>query len=162
MGKVFVGKIVNTHGIKGEVRIKSDFDRKDLVFLVGNMIIIKGSNYEISSYRVHKGYDMITLKGFDDINDVLPFKGMNVFVERDNLKVDAYIYDDLIGNDVYIGDELLGRVKDYMNGENPLLEVTGATKSFYIPLKANFIINVDLEKKIVYLSDDAKGLILWK
>ena len=40
MDLVYVGKIVNTHGIKGELRIKSDFEKKDLVFKVGGKIII--------------------------------------------------------------------------------------------------------------------------
>ena len=68
MSKIVVGKYVNTHGIKGEIRIKSNFDYKDKVFQIGHKIIIDNEVYEINSYRVHKDYDMVTLIGIDDIN----------------------------------------------------------------------------------------------
>ena len=56
---VYVGKIVNTHGIKGELRIRSDFEKKELVFKVGNKIIIEDTEHVIRSYRYHKVFDMI-------------------------------------------------------------------------------------------------------
>ena len=71
MNNVYIGKVVNTHGIKGEIRILSDFPYKDKVFLIDNEIIIGNNKYIIKSYRVHKGYDMVTLDGYNDINDVL-------------------------------------------------------------------------------------------
>ena len=58
--KVYVGKIVSTHGIKGEIRILSDFDYKEKVFKVGNKLIIENKEYTIKSYRKHKNYDMVT------------------------------------------------------------------------------------------------------
>ena len=62
MNKIFIGKVVSTHGIKGEIRILSDFPYKDKVFIVNNKIIIDDKEYIIKSYRVHKGYDMVTLE----------------------------------------------------------------------------------------------------
>ena len=44
MNKIVIGKYVTTHGIKGEIRIKSDFNEKDKVFKVGNEIIIDSVN----------------------------------------------------------------------------------------------------------------------
>ena len=35
MDYIYIGKIVNTHGIKGEVRILSDFKYKDRIFKNG-------------------------------------------------------------------------------------------------------------------------------
>ena len=69
--KVYVGKIVSTHGIKGEIRILSDFDYKEKVFKVGNKLIIENQDYTIKSYRKHKNYDMVTLNNYNNINDVL-------------------------------------------------------------------------------------------
>ena len=57
MNKIVIGKYVNTHGIKGEIRIKSNFIYKDRVFRVGNEIIID-KPYIIASYRIHKDYDI--------------------------------------------------------------------------------------------------------
>ena len=69
MDKVYIGKIVNTHGIKGEIRIISDFLYKEKAFKVGTDIYIDEQKYLIHSYRRHKNFDMITLDGFDDINE---------------------------------------------------------------------------------------------
>ena len=66
MDKVFIGKIVSTHGIKGEVRILSDFMYKEKVFFPGNKLVIDDKEYSISSYRVHKNYDRVTFDGFNN------------------------------------------------------------------------------------------------
>ena len=71
MDKIYIGKVVKPHGIKGEIRIFSDFPFKDKVFVIGNKLIIDDKTYEIKSYRVHKGYDMVTLDDFSDINQIM-------------------------------------------------------------------------------------------
>ena len=84
MNYIYVGEIVNTHGIKGEVRLVSNFERKDLVFKNGFNIYI-GNNKEkmiINTYRVHKNFDMLTFIGLNDINDVIIYKGENVYILR--------------------------------------------------------------------------------
>ena len=90
MDYVYIGKIVNTHGIKGEIRLLSDFKYKDRVFKKGfNIYIGKDKiNKVINSYRYHKVFDMITLEGINNINDVLIYKGKNVFVKRDDIKLE--------------------------------------------------------------------------
>lgn len=161
MEKVFVGKIVNTHGIKGEFRIKSDFEMKSRVFVIGKNIYINNTMYEISSYRVHKNYDMITVKGLENINDVIPFKGKNLYVDRESLSLDEdeYILSDLIDARVCLNDMVLGVVSDYTNDANPLLSVKG-DKDFYIPLKGNYIVKFDKREHILYVNDSARGLII--
>lgn len=162
MDNVFVGKIVNTHGIKGEIRILSDFELKDKVFKVGNTVIINRQEFIIKSYRVHKNFDMITLEGFNDINQVIPFKGLNLFVKRSvlDLKGDDYLLEDLIGMKVLIGEEEYGIVEDYSRGQNELLHITFKEKKYYIPLRGNFIENVDIINNRIIAKDDVKELIL--
>ena len=75
MKYLYIGKIVNTHGIKGEVRILSDFEYKDLVFKVNNKLYLGDQKEEIiiNSYRHHKNYEMITFNNITNINDVLKY-----------------------------------------------------------------------------------------
>ena len=124
MNKIILGKYVNTHGIKGEIRIKSNFKYKDKVFGVGNKIIINNCEYIINSYRVHKGYDMITLKGIDDIN-MLPFrKNTLVYIDRDiYLEKNEYLDSDLIGFLVY-NSKIEAPLTDilYVNDKKKLLK----------------------------------------
>ena len=84
---VCVGEIVNTHGIKGELRIVSDFKYKDKVFINGNKLYLgkRKQKVVITSYRKHKNYDMVKFEGIDDINDAIIFKGDDVFVKRESL-----------------------------------------------------------------------------
>ena len=160
MDLVYVGKIVNTHGIKGELRILSDFEKKELVFKVGNVIIIDKEEHIIRTYRFHKIFDMITIDELDNINDVLCFVGKNVYVSRDSLKLreNDYLLSDLIGLDVVFNDTLYGIVKDYSNDINPLLKVE-YDKNYYIPINSNYIKNVDLNNKKIYV-EDIEGLII--
>ena len=88
MNKVYIGKIVSTHGIKGELKIKSDFPYKDKVFVVGNELIIEETAYEIKSYRVHKNFDMVTLDNYHDINEVLFLLKKDVYFNKDSLELD--------------------------------------------------------------------------
>ena len=70
---IYIGKIVNTHGIKGELRLLSNFKYKNKVFLQNRKIYIGEEKKEemIKSYRHHKIFEMITLYGYDSINEVL-------------------------------------------------------------------------------------------
>ena len=88
MKKVYIGKITSTHGIKGEVKIKSNFLYKDKVFKVGNNLIIDDKSYSIKSYRVHKGFDMVLLNDYNDINEVLFLLKKDVYFDYDSLKLD--------------------------------------------------------------------------
>ena len=160
MDLVYVGKIVNTHGIKGELRIKSDFEKKELVFKVGNKIIIDKEEHTIRSYRFHKIFDMITIDEYNNINDVLCFVGKNVYVSRDSLKLNSsdYLLSDLIGLDVVFKDTVYGVVRDYTNDLNPLLSIE-YDKNYYIPINSNYIKSVNLEEKRIYV-EDIEGLII--
>ena len=113
-----IGKIVNTHGIKGELRILSDFRHKDKVFKVGMKFYVGKEKEEfiVNSYRFHKIFDMVTFKGFHNINDVLYLKGRQVYINKEDLVLDdgeVYI-EDLIGYDVIIGEKVLGKVTGVM------------------------------------------------
>ena len=149
MNKVILGKYVNTHGLKGEIRIKSNFPYKSKVFKINNEIIINDVTYVIKSYRVHKGYDMVTLDGINDIN-MIPFpKNTNVYIDRDKyLSKKEYLDSDLIGFIVYnskIERKITGI--SYISNTKKLLE----TKEGYIPFE--LVQNVDLDKKRIKIEE---------
>ncbi len=143
MSKIVIGKYVNTHGIKGEIRIKSNFEYKDKVFQKGHKIIIDNEVYEINSYRVHKEYDMVTLIGIDDINKIPFKKNTLVYIEReDYLNKNDYIDSDLIGFIVY-NSKLNCVVSDilYINDKKKILNCEGKLIPFEL------IENIDLKNR---------------
>ena len=139
---IYIGKYVNTHGIKGEIRIKSDFKYKDKVFFVGNTLIIDNQEFIINSYRRHKEYDMVTFKGITDINQIIGLKGSRVYVFNISLGEGEYLDSTLIGFKVYMNNIYRGDVLDikYLNNSKKILVVNNK----YVPFE---LVNVNLDEK---------------
>lgn len=139
---IYIGKYVNTHGIKGEIRIKSDFKYKDKVFFVGNTLIINNQEFIINSYRRHKEYDMVSFKGITNINQIIDLKGSKVFVFNISLDDGEYLDSTLIGFKVYMNNIYKGDVLDikYLNNSKKILVVNNK----YVPFE---LVNVNSDKK---------------
>lgn len=139
---IYIGKYVNTHGIKGEIRIKSDFKYKDKIFFVGNTLIIDNQEFIINSYRRHKEYDMVSFKGITNINQIIDLKGSKVFVFNISLDDGEYLDSTLIGFKVYMNNIYKGDVLDikYLNNSKKILVVNNK----YVPFE---LVNVNLDKK---------------
>ncbi len=152
---IYLGKYVNTHGIKGEIRIKSNFKYKDKVFKPGNIIKIANQEFTITSYRVHKEYDMLTLKDINNINQIIDLKGENVYIDKKylNLNDNEYLDEDLLNLDLYMGNNYLGKVEkvEYLTKNKKLLIVS----KHYIPFE--LVKEIDfLNKKIII--EEVSGL----
>ena len=124
---IYIGKIVSTHGIKGELRIISDFLYKDRVFVVGNDLIIDNKNYKIKTYRKHKNFDMVTLNDYKDINEVLFLLKKKVYFKKENLKLDddEVLDEDLINYQVLTTDGKRGIIKEIFlaSKDNKILRI---------------------------------------
>jgi len=158
MQYIFIGEIVNTHGIKGEVKIISDFKYKDKVFVKGmNLYIGKNKeNVVISSYRKHKNYDMVTFENINDINDVLIYKSENVYIDKASIKIDGYFDEDIIGLDVYVKDTYKGTVTDIMKTKAHDIIVIDNHK-YLVPYIDEFVKNIDIDNKRIEIVE-MKGL----
>jgi 16S rRNA processing protein RimM len=152
MEKVYVGKIVSTHGIKGEIKILSDFPFKDKVFKVGSELIIDNSNYIIKSYRVHKNFDMVTLNDYKDINEVLFLMKKGVYFSKDKLNLDnnEVLDEDLIKYEVLTKDGKRGIIKEIFlaSKSNKILRIM-FDKEVLIPLNSPMIIEINKDKRQV-------------
>lgn len=154
MEYINIGKIVTTHGIKGELKIISNFEYKKEAFKVGNNIYIGKEKIEevIQSYRVHKNYDMVTFKGYNNINQVLKYKNNQVFMNKEDLKKVGYLDTDYIGLEVYMNDKMIGRIKNVIKiPNNSLFEVENDEKEFYIPNNKDLIEKIDIENKKIFI-----------
>lgn len=151
MKYIFIGRIVNTHALKGEVRIVSDFEFKDRIFKENTLLYI-GENKDkeiIETYRKHKQFDMVKFKGIDYINDVLKYKGSKVYIDESilNLKDDEILISELINMNVYNDNKYVGKITEYRsdNGNNML-----RVNNKLIPYNKDFITKIDKENKIIY------------
>ena len=152
MGNIFVGKIVSTHGFKGEVKIISDFQFKDKVFKVGKALIVDDNKYIIKSYRHHKNFEMVTLNDYKDINEVLFLMKKKVYFNEDDLE---------LSNSEVLDSELVTySVFDTNGNEGEILEIFLASldnkimrvkfdREVLIPINSPMIKEINKEKKMV-------------
>lgn len=156
MELINIGKIVGTHGIKGEIKIISNFEFKEKVFTKDfNIYINKNKKEKIISYRKHKNYDMILLEGYNNINQVLDFKNQYVYIDKDdlNLKDNEILDEDIIGMDAYLFDDKIGIVNDIYNvsEKNKIIEINFDHKKILIPYHKDFIKEIDKNNnKIIF------------
>lgn len=154
MEYIKIGTIINTHGIKGEVKIRSCSDFDDERYVKGTTVYIhSGSAYlpfTVASYRVHKGFPLVSFEGCGNINDVEKYKTCDLFVKNSDRKplTDGRHYvSDLVGMTVKSSDgEVIGIVKDIEDtcgAQRNMRVVREGQKDVLIPYVPAFIRYVD-------------------
>ncbi|WP_379129806.1 ribosome maturation factor RimM [Paenibacillus sp. sgz500958] len=158
-----VGKLVNTHGIRGEVKILSSTDFPEVRFATGKKLTVvpeNGSSFDVivDSAREHKGTYIVKLKGYTDINQVEKFKGSLLKVPSTDLVElpdNEYYYHQIIGCTVHTdepGAEPLGTITEILTpGANHVWVVkpTGKGKEILIPVIDDVVLDVDVAAKRV-------------
>ena len=166
MESVLIGKIINTHGIKGEVKIFpytddiNNFSYLKTIYLDENLT----DKYEIIKNRVSKNVIIKKLKNVDDMNEAEKLKDRYIYVKRDSLQQleeGTYYINDILGFCVKtIDNEILGTLNYVFNsGANDVYEViTQDNKKVYLPAIKQVIKKVDIKNKKIYI-EIMKGLI---
>ena len=161
-----IGKICNTHGIKGDLKVQVYTDFVEDRFKSGSNIYI-GEKHEleiVDSYRFHKGFMLLLLKDKKDINLVERYKNMYIYKNADDIKPleDGFYFKDLIDLDVYCDDKKVGKVIDVEEGSrNNFIRIKKDDDSeVLVPFIEQFILNTDLNLKRIDIVN-MEGL-LWK
>lgn len=154
MELIEIGQIVNTHGIKGEVKLNPwtddlyDIEELDVLYYEN------GDELKLERARVHKNTVIIKIKGIDNINDAEKLKGKVLFTEKTPLPEGRYYIKDLIGLTAVENDTEIGTLTDVFNtGANDIYEIkTRIGKTLYLPVIDGVIGDVDLENKKIYVT----------
>ncbi len=157
MNKIYVGLVVSTHGIKGEIRIISKLEKslKDKVFKIGNSVLINDKEYKIKSYRRHKNYDMVLLEDFNNINDVLFLMKQKVYLDSKYIELSAK--EDFELNykeyEVITSNKQKGIVKSLEETGNnyKIIRVLINNREELVPYNEHFIKKIDSSKKQIEL-----------
>jgi 16S rRNA processing protein RimM len=156
-----VGKIVNTHGIRGEVRVISRTDFPEQRYKKGNTLYIFTEQSEkpiavtVKSHRVHKSFDLLSFEGYDNINLVEKFKGAMLKVPESQLgelNEGEYYFHEIIGCTVVTEKgEVVGTVKEILTpGANDVWVVKrNDGKEVLIPYIEDVVKAVDVDKKTI-------------
>ncbi|MDB4868448.1 MAG: rimM [Cohnella sp.] len=156
-----VGKIVNTHGVSGEVRVWPQTDFPDVRFKAGNRLLLippdtgEPVTVEIETAREQKNVFVVKLKGYDDINQVEKLKGWELKVgeaDRAPLSEGEYYVRDIVGCNVVTEDgESLGTITDILTpGANDVWVVKRPVgKELLLPVIDDVVRDVDVAAKTV-------------
>lgn len=145
------GRITNTHGIKGEVKIEvwvdsTEFLRKFKVLYIDNKPV------KLLAGRTHKGFLLAKLEGFDDVNAAMTLKNKLVFIDRKDAKLPkgSYFLADLMGARVVDeqGNEL-GELADIMELPAGNVYVVRGEREILIPAVPEFIKKTDISAGLV-------------
>ena len=153
---LYIGDLVNTHGIKGEVKVISNFKYKEEVFKKDNIIYINDKKYIINTHRKHQKYDLLTLTGYENINDVINLKGNKIYINREDYTFSGILNEDLYGKKVYDKEKYIGNLKEIINNKNQeLLVIEKENKTYLVPYVDEFVKEINEDIKL----DLIKGLI---
>ena len=165
MDKFLVGNIVNSHGLKGEIKVYSyaeyleKFDEYDSILIEG-----EDKKRKIKNVKYHKNMVILKLEGINHIDDIQRIKGKNLFVFRSDLMSlsdDEFYIVDIIGAEVFdLEKGFIGTVSDYFTHTAQELIVIndGSGNEILIPNVPEFVKEIKIkEKKITVKS--IEGLI---
>lgn len=145
------GKIVNTHGIKGEVKIQPWSDYPELLLDMDYFYLEDRKKLEVEFSREHKGNIIVKFKGFTDMTSAETLKNKIIYIEKDALILNEgdYYIKDIIGLSVYDEDDCVyyGKITDVMKtGANDIYEITSEDGiQRLIPAIKDVIISVDTD-----------------
>ncbi len=152
MSNIYIGVVTTTHGIKGELKIKSNFQYKEKILKKGNTLIIDNQEYIIKTHRIHKNLDMVTLNNYTNINEVLFLLKKKVYFDEQKLTLtkNEVLDSDLIKYNVISTDNKKGTIKEifYASKENKIIRIM-FDKEVLIPFNSPMLKSINKEKKEV-------------
>ena len=160
MGRMLkVGKIINTHGIKGGLKVfpltdyMEYFEKLDWVYISNDK-----KKFYIKDIKYMPAVVILFLKGYENINSVEKFKGKYLFIDesqRISLPQNTYYIADIIGLEVYtVKNEYVGKVKDIIQtNSNDIYVIDGKnSKEIMIPAVEEFIPKICVKKGRVIIN----------
>lgn len=139
------GKIVSTHGTRGEIKILPWADSPE--FLLGfEQLYIDGEPYRVAHARVHGTCVLCKLSGVDDINQAMTLKDRVVSIDREDVVLEdgAVFVADLIGLRVLCGETELGRIAEVLQPPANDVYVVRGEREYMIPAVREFVEEVNV------------------
>lgn len=164
-----VGKIINTHSLKGEVKVKSSTDFEDERFEVGSKLLITRGNQVVrevvvEGYRHHKNNLLVKFEGIDSIEEAEKLKNLQIKIDSADvadLAENEFYFHEIIGCEVFDeNNKCLGEVVEILTpGANDVWVIkTADSKEILIPYIEDVVKKIDVENKKIDI-EVMEGLI---
>ena len=150
-----IGQIVNTHGLKGDVRVDPWCDGPEFICNFKKLYKKDGSAVEIERARVQKNVAVVKIKGVDSVEQADLLRRTVLYVNRDDVQLDEGVFfiQDILGCEVRDADSdaLYGKVTDIIKtGANDVYQVTDDEgKNYLVPVIDDVVIATDIDSGVV-------------
>ncbi len=151
MPQIEIGKIVNTHGLKGHLKVEPWCDGIE-TFAYLNSVFVNNTEYSIESVKVQKNLFLLKLENIDTVEEAEKLKNKIIMANEDEmppLPEGVYYIKDIMGLSVYDGDRLIGEIVDWIEtGANNVYVIKRSKgKEVLIPAIDSVIKEIDIENK---------------
>jgi len=151
---ILLGKIVATHGIKGQLRIAVYSGEFETILSLSSLML-KGPDGKIETFEVaesarHGKRILVALKGYGSINEIQNLVGRELYVTREQmpeLTEGEFYWCDLLGLTVMTeGGEILGLLADIIaTGSNDVYVVKNDAREYLIPALEDVVLDINLD-----------------
>ncbi len=157
-----IGQIVNTHGLKGEVKVDPWCNSPEFMCQFKKVYLKDGTVLEITKSRVQKNCVLVKIKGVDSIEQADTMRKTVLYINRNDVSLDEgeYFIQDIIGCEIHDVDsnEFYGTVTDVLEtGANDVYEIKKDGKIYLVPVIDDVIISTDIDSGIIKIRP-MKGL----
>lgn len=151
MPYIEIGKIVNTHGLKGHVKVEPWCDGIE-TFEYLKRVFINNKEYNVESVKSQKNLFLLKLAELNKVEEAELLKGKIINAQEDEmlpLPEGVYYIKDIIGLSVYEGEKFIGEITDWIEtGSNNVYVIKRSKgKDVLIPAIDSVIKEIDIENK---------------
>lgn len=146
-GLLECGRIINTHGVRGEVKISPWSDTPEFLLEFGHLFV-EDNELKVASARVSGRFVYVKFEGYDDISSASSLKNKDIFIRKSDVSLPEgrFFLVDAIGLEVYdVKAGFIGKLEDYIELPSGIVFVVRKDGSEHlIPDVSEFIKNVDV------------------
>ena len=142
------GEIVNTHGVRGEVKVLCWLDAPEMLCEF-DRCRIAGKDYEMESVRVQKTCNLVKLSGVDTMEDAQKLRGKVLELYREDIDDEVIFAAELVGVEVYADGQCIGTIREVLDYPGNSVYVVRGEYEYMIPAVKQFILSTDMVKNVM-------------
>lgn len=142
------GEIVNTHGVRGEVKVLCWLDAPEMLCQF-DRCRIAGKDYEMESVRVQKTCNLVKLSGVDTMEAAQKLRGKVLELYREDIDDEVIFAAELVGVEVYADGQCIGTIREVLDYPGNSVYVVRGEHEYMIPAVKQFILSTDMEKNVM-------------
>ena len=138
------GEIVNTHGVRGEVKVLCWLDDPEMLCEF-DRCRIDGKEYTMEQVRVQKTCNLVKLQGVDTMEKAQMMRGKTMELYREDIDDEVIFAAELVGVEVFCEGENIGKIKEVLDYPGNSVYVVKGQHEYMIPAVNQFILSTDME-----------------